>query len=67
MRFTLDDPSFVGAGFDFLERGDALLDLEQARLAQVAHAFLLRLSAMSSAVPLRMMSWRISSVIGITS
>src|SRR5215217_5876831 len=34
--------SFVGDGLDFLERGQACLHLEQARLAQVADAFLLR-------------------------
>src|SRR5438552_16145754 len=33
----------VGDGLDFLERGDALLHLDEARLPQVAHAFLLRL------------------------
>ena len=40
---TLFRPSLVGDGFDFLERGHALLDLEEARVAQIADAFLLRL------------------------
>src|SRR6185295_11760578 len=35
--------SLVGDRFDFLERRDAGLHLEQPGLAQVAHAFLLRL------------------------
>src|SRR5574340_51531 len=34
-------PLFVGEGFHFRERGEAGLDLEQTRAAQVAHAFAL--------------------------
>src|SRR5215813_13814189 len=36
-------PSLVRNGFDFLERGDARLHLHEARLPEVAHAFLHRL------------------------
>ena len=58
---------FVGDRLDFLERGDAGLDLEQPGLAQVAHALAAAPGRRCrSRVPLRMISWRISSVIGIT-
>jgi hypothetical protein len=42
---------FVGDGDHFFERRDARAHLDQAGLAQVAHAFGLGLLAMSSAVP----------------
>jgi hypothetical protein len=59
---------FVGYGLDLLERGHALLDLEESRLPQIAYSRpFLACSAMSSALPFRMMICLIASVIGITS
>jgi hypothetical protein len=49
-RFVCD--SVVGGRNHFFERGDAQLDLHQAGLAQVAHAFAPRLFAKSTAEPL---------------
>jgi hypothetical protein len=59
-------PSLVGDGFDFLERHDALLDLSRPDCRRSRTPSFFACSAMSYALPLRMIKRRMSSLIGMT-